>query len=310
MVTPVSSEPRERRLPEPERIDDLVRRLRQVPDRQRRFSVTPAQARRVHGIRPELLAALTAAGVPHLGVGDARLYDAYDLGNAALHLGRLSVQSRSMRSWAKAWQTALDQAPGHRVQVLSACPAPGHPGTCRYGVLLGGRRRRVEGPATEARLGELRPAPVTRDWPELPSDLRELLQEVEGVGFFLLPEAVRWDPEFMWRTRMSDCGGAAAWLVHEGGRRGLRSRFSFGLLVAAPYSTPHCWAEFLVDGVWVPVDPLLARALNQWGGLDPGAFPPDNTPGALFHRLTDRFTKVVSHDGIWAQVSLPTERAD
>ncbi|MGW0615241.1 transglutaminase domain-containing protein [Streptomyces sp. NPDC002788] len=310
MVTPVSSEPRERQLPDPERIEDLVRRLRQVPDGQRRFSVTPAQARRVHGIRPDLLAALTAAGVPHVGAGDERLYDAYDLGNAALHLGRLSVQSRSMRAWAKAWQTALDQMPGHRIQVVSACPAPGHPGPCRYGVLLDGRRRQVVGPAAEARLGELQVTPATRAWPELPPNVKELLQEVADIGFFLLPEAVRWDPEFMWRTRMSDCGGAAAWLVHEGSRRGLETRFSFGLLVAAPYSTPHCWAEFRVDGVWVPVDPLLVQALNQWGGLDPGAFPPDDTPGALFHRLTDRFTKVVSHGGIWAQVSLPTERTD
>ncbi|GAA0911477.1 transglutaminase domain-containing protein [Streptomyces thermoalcalitolerans] len=309
MVTSVSSEPRRRQLPEPERVEELVRRLRQVPDRQRRFSVTPAQARRVHGIRPELLAALTAAGVPHVGAGDERLYDAYDLGNAALHLGRLSVQRRSMRAWAKAWRTALDQAPGHRVQVISSCPAPGHPGPCRYGVLLGGRRRQVVGPAAEARLGDLQVAPALRDWPRFPPALKELLQEVADIGFFLLPEAVRWDLEFMWRTRMSDCGGAAAWLVHEGGRRGLESRFSFGLLVAPPYSTPHCWAEFRVDGVWMPVDPLLVRALNQWGGLDPDAFPPDETPGALFHRLTDRFTKVVSHGGIWAQVSLPTERA-
>jgi hypothetical protein len=309
MVTHASSEPRERQLPEPKLVEDLVRRLRQVPDRQRRFSVTPVQARRVHGVRPDLLAALTAAGVPHVGVGDERLYDAYDLGNAALHLGRLSVQSRSMRAWSKAWQTALGQAPAHRVQVVSACPVPGHRGPCRYGVLLGDRRHQVEGPAADARLGELRTAP-TRDWPELPSPVRELLLEEADIGFFLLPEAVRWDQEFMWRTRMADCGGAAAWLVHEGGRRGLRSRFSFGLLVAAPYSTPHCWAEFLVDGVWVPVDPLLVQALNQWGGLDPGAFPPDGTPGALFHRLTDRFTKVVSHGGVWAQVSLPTDRID
>ncbi|MFD6326271.1 transglutaminase domain-containing protein [Streptomyces sp. NPDC058442] len=175
----------------------------------------------------------------------------------------------------------------------------------------GGRAAVLSGdavPAADARLAAFEVSPFS-GWPALPGAVRELLREVDGIGFFLLPEAVRWDPEFMWRTRMADCGGAAAWLVAEGARRGLAVRFSFGLLVARPYSTPHCWAEFLVDGVWVPVDPLLVRALNQWGGLDAGAFPPDGRPGALFHRLTDRFTKVVSHGGIWAHTSLPTEPA-
>lgn len=108
--------------------------------------------------------------------------------------------------------------------------------------------------------------------------MRELLRDGADIGFFLLPEAVCWDPEFMWRTRMSDCGGAAAWLVHEGGRHGLEGRFSFGLLVAAPYFTPHCWAEFLVDGIRVPVDPLLVQAPNQWGGLNPSASRPTAPP--------------------------------
>ncbi|WP_380284973.1 transglutaminase domain-containing protein [Kitasatospora purpeofusca] len=306
MATPVGSPARQQQVPEPAALDALVRRLRQLPDRQRRFAVTATGARRQHGIRPELLAALTAAGVPYVGEGDDRLHDAYDLGNAALHLGLVSVQSRSMRSWARALTTA---APAYRLEVVAGCPVPGHPGPCGYGVLTARGRRAAEGGPVDARLAELVVRPV-REWPELPTKVRELLHEVGDIGFFLLPEAVRWDQAFMWRTRMADCGGAAAWLVSEGERRGLRTRFSFGVLVAQPYSTPHCWAEFLVDGVWVPVDPLLVRALNDWGGLDARDVPPDGRPGALFHRLSARFTKVVSHAGVWAPVSIPTERLD
>ncbi|MDJ0462520.1 transglutaminase domain-containing protein [Streptomyces sp. H27-C3] len=308
MVTPVGSATRDAHAPGPDQLDDLVGQLRQVPDRQRRFSVTGTGVRRLYRIRPELLSALITAGLPHVGEGPDRLYDGYDLGNAALHLGLVSVQSRSMRSWARALQSAGTPGPRLRVEIVSSCPVPGHPGPCPYGVLLRDGRRLIQGPAADAHLTELAVSPVAQ-WPALPDAVRGLLREVDGIGFFLLPEAVRWDAEFMWRTRMADCGGAAAWLVAEGTRRGLAVRFSFGLLVAKPYSTPHCWAEFLVDGVWVPVDPLLVRALNQWGGLDAQAFPPDGRPGALFHRLTDRFTKVVSHGGIWAQVSLPTEPA-
>ncbi|MEI7031021.1 transglutaminase domain-containing protein [Streptomyces pratensis] len=309
MVTSLGGTARDAPAPGPAPLDDLVRRLRQVPDRHRRFAVTAAGVRRLYRIRPELLDELIGAGLPYVGEGADRLYDGYDLGNAALHLGLVSVQSRSMRSWSKALQSAAAHKPRYRVEVVSSCPVPGHRGPCPYSVLLPDGARLVQGPAADARLAAFEVSPFS-GWPALPDAVRALLREVDGIGFFLLPEAVRWDPEFMWRTRMADCGGAAAWLVAEGARRGLAVRFSFGLLVARPYSTPHCWAEFLVDGVWVPVDPLLVRALNQWGGLDADAFPPDGRPGALFHRLTDRFTKVVSHGGVWAHASLPTEPAD
>jgi transglutaminase-like putative cysteine protease len=73
--------------------------------------------------------------------------------------------------------------------------------------------------------------------------------------------------------------------------------------VTVPYSTQHCWAEFLVDRRWVPIDPLTLRALRLLGLTD---WPPHRSTGAIVWRLTDRFTKLVSHGGVWAQLSLPT----
>ncbi|MGW2600571.1 transglutaminase domain-containing protein [Streptomyces klenkii] len=296
------------RPPSARELRPLVDRLLLVPDEHRRFALDEQGARRLHRIGPELLDELTAAGLPHAGHGPGRLFDGYDLGNTALHLGLASVQRRAIRSWAAALRTA--SAPDPRpllVDVKASCPVPGHAGPCPYGVLLpGGRRRVVAGPPSDARLHRLTVRP-RQQWPAFPPPVLELLRALEPVGFFLLPEAVRWDPEFLWRTRMADCGGASAWLVAEGERRGLGVRFAFGLLVARPYSTPHCWAEFLVDGHWVPADPLLLRAMAARGGLDAAAHPPTASPGAVFHRLTDRFTKVVSHAGVWAPASLPTE---
>ncbi|MEU3752571.1 transglutaminase domain-containing protein [Streptomyces olivoreticuli] len=296
------------RPPSTQELQALVERLLLVPDEHRRFTVDEQSARRLHRVGPELLSALCEAGVPFVGTGTGRLFDGYDLGNAALHLGLASVQRRAVRSWAGSLRTASAAAgPRYRVDVTASCPVPGHTGPCRYGVLLPDARRPVEAASPqETTLARLH-VRSRNHWPDFPPAVLDLLRTLEPVGFFLLPEAIRWDPEFLWSTRMADCGGAAAWLVAEGRRRGLEVRFSFGLLVAKPYSTPHCWAEFLVAGRWVPADPLLLRAMAAWGGLDAAAHPPDSSPGAIYHRLAGRFTKVVSHAGVWAPTSLPTE---
>src|SRR5699024_6578453 len=96
--------------------------------------------------------------------------------------------------------------------------------------------------------------------------------------------------------------------VAEAARRGLEARFSFGVIVARPYSAPHCWAEVRVDGRWWPVDPLLVRLLQGWGGIDPAAWDENDSPAPLFRRLADDNTIVVSHRGVWASTSLNAER--
>jgi hypothetical protein len=148
---------------------------------------------------------------------------------------------------------------------------------------------------------------VTDTWPEPGPRLRELLAELDAIDFFILPEAIRWDTEFMFSAKIADCGGATDWLVDEGRRRGLQARFAFGLLTAKPYSTPHCWPEFGVDGLWVPLDPLLLGAMRSWAGLDPAAWPSYRSTGSVVARLGPRFTKIASHGGVWSAVSLPTE---
>ena len=64
---------------------------------------------------------------------------------------------------------------------------------------------------------------------------------------------------------------------------------------------------FRSDGVWVPYDPLLLDALRRWTELDQGAWPRDRSIGPVLYRLSGRFTKVASHEGVWAPLSLPTD---
>jgi hypothetical protein len=287
----------------------LLRRIRQVPVEWRRFTVGVRAARSRHRIHPGLLDLLAAEGLPHVGSGADRLFDDYDLGNAALHLGLLTVQRMTMRSWASGLRRNSMQPWNElRVGVVPRCPVAPHAGPCAFQVLREGGRRE-----TRLRTADTL-VPVTGfdvrlpgEWPELGAAARELLDEVADLDFFLLPEAVRWDGGFMARTRMADCGGVADWLAREGQRRGLAVRFSFGLLVVKPYSTPHCWVEFRTDGVWVPQDPLLRKAMCAWAGLDPVEWHPYRSIGSVLHRLCGHFTKVVAHGGVWAPLSLPTD---
>lgn len=294
-------------LPEPEEALALVRRLLQVPMSLRRFTVTPAVAAGTHRVDAHLLNLLVGAGLPAAGRNGEQLFDGYDIGNAALHLGRTSVQRRAIRTWGAALRAGTVDRRARSLELFSTCPAPGHSGPCRYDVLQpGGTRRRVQVASEgEAELwAATLPPPLAS--PDLPDDLTDLLHELDCVEFFLLPEVIRWDHELMWRTGMGDCGVIADWLVGAGRHRGYQTRFSFGLLTAAPYSTPHCWAEFQVDGRWVAVDPVLVRAMTRWGGLDEDDFPAHVSIDPIVHRLSDRFTKLVSHGGIWSPVSART----
>lgn len=292
-----------------DRIHHLIGKVRSVPDEARRFAVTAAGARTAHRLDACLLGDLVEAGLPSVGPADAadlRLFDDYDLGNIALHLGLMSVRRRAIRSWTNALRRARElQTARVRVGIVPRCPVAGHAGPCRYSVLgLDGRRQVYEGASNGTDPVASVELDLTCAWPEVGPRARALISELADVDFFILPEVVRWDPAFVRTARIADCGGAAEWLVAEGRRRGLETRFSFGLLVARPYSTPHCWAEFRADGVWVPVDPLLIGVMRSLG-LE--SWPLHYSIGAITSRLCGRFTKVVEHDGVWTPLSLPTE---
>jgi hypothetical protein len=287
------------------RLADIVAKFHRIPDEVRRFTVTTAAARSRHRIDPGLLQALLDAGMPSVGTGSSRLFDDYDLGNAALHLGLMSIRRMAARSWAYALrQNSQRGRSAARVGFAPRCPVPGHPGLCPFGLLRpGGRRRIVPGTGNGTDVLSHLDVELRGSWPVVGPAVRSLVEEIADVEFFILPEAIRWDPQFMLSARIADCG-AAKWLAHEARRRGLAARFSFGLLVTSPYSTPHCWAEFKTDGIWVPVDPLLLKTIEP---VNRSQWPLHRSTGAIVSRLGGRFTKLAAHQGIWCPVSLPTQ---
>jgi hypothetical protein len=308
----IGSEPRSAepgtRLAQVDSLPELMRLVHLVPMHLRRFTVTAAAARARHHVGQDLAGLLVAEGLPYIGQGSARLYDDYDLGNLALHLGLPTVRRMSLRSWASNLRRNSERAGNElRVEVVPQCPVTPHGGPCTYQLLQrGGRREPIRAMAGGVPIAHY-DACLAGHWPALPAAARELADEAAGLKFFILPEAIRWDLGFVARTGLADCGSVAEWLVRESARRGLRARFSFGLLVAKPYSVPHCWTEFLVDDIWVPYDPLLLNAMRQWAGLDQVSWHRYRSMGAVLYRLCGSFTKIASHGGIWAPLSLPTD---
>jgi hypothetical protein len=105
---------------------------------------------------------------------------------------------------------------------------------------------------------------------------------------------------------MSDCSGAAMLLEREGSARGIPIRFAFGLIVAPPFSSLHSWNEILVEGVWVPVDPLIVRAMVKWRQLDAVEWAPHSSLGAILARLGPSISPAGLHLGEPAKVTFPT----
>lgn len=295
-----------------EQVGELLATLRLIPDGARAFTVSTQDARRYYSLTTGLLDFVVELGLPHAGAGEDAHFDLVDVMNLALHLG-FSPAARAARRF---WAAGLNRPPGgeparYEVEYRAACPIPGHPPPCRYRVILSDDRAvdRQSFPEDDEPLAVARAALVD-DWPELPPAARDLLDEVGDLQFVRLPPALRRDIGFIRRTGLSDCAGTATLLRAEGLRRGLRVRSSYGFIIVPPFSTTHHWAEIWIDGRWIPVDPVLIRAMIGWGVLDGAAWHPYRSPGAIFSRVCESGSDLVTHEGTdrGVMLTLPTRR--
>ncbi|MEU1762957.1 transglutaminase domain-containing protein [Micromonospora sp. NPDC005652] len=285
----------------------LVGKLRRIPDEVRDFAVSPQEAWAEFRIPPQELRAVIDAGLPVRDTGDAIRYDRSDLINVSLHLG--------VGPWAHALRTFLPRAlnraeQGHTptlaVSVRAVCPSPDHLEPCRYEVLTQGGltcHTTPPGTALSAPVAHFQTRPDLR---ELPAAASELAASVENLDFVWLPEAVREDLDFVRDTGLGDCIAVSRMLAAEGRRRGLAMRPCYGLLAVVPQSIVHFWVEIDVDGEWMPMDPVLARALLGWGVVDARRRTATFSFGAVACRLADAFTPLVAHAGARVRYSLPT----
>jgi hypothetical protein len=293
--------------PSTARIAELVGLVRQVPDEYRRFNCDAWTARSQHGIPAELLQRLVDLGLPYRANGDERIYDGYDVGNIALHLGQSSVRRVAVRSWGRSFARSRHGG-RYAIDYVPTCPVPGHPPPCRYVLHQPGERTVeyvVRGPRdAPPRVSVDLPGHVAA--PTLPAPLVDLCAQIAELRFFLLPEEVRWDVDFMRSSGLGDCGGSSMLLLDGARRLGHDVRLSFGLLLAVPFASPHFWAEVHHDGAWIPFDPLLMAAMRRWSGSMPTDAVPHTPAGGILARVAGDFLPLADHDGVPARLSFVT----
>jgi hypothetical protein len=81
-------------------------------------------------------------------------------------------------------------------------------------------------------------------------------------------------------------------------------RIAHGFMVGLPLSNRHSWAEILVEGTWVPVDPVILNAMQRFAGLDEHAWPHARSIGPMLVHFSvgPKPVPLVSRDDEWLQV--------
>ena len=269
-------------------LDGWIARLREIPDGERAFTVASQQAEREFGFDAQAVGELVARGLPHAGGDDGPLLWVSDLQYLGLRLGCARVYQGVLNRWASALTSLSARS---ETPLAIRCRAYAEPGAVME--LLA-----PDGPPVRASAG----APLgfettVRGAAPLPAALEralgELLDDLASYDFCWLWPPLETDLAWVRRTRIANCRAAAGLLVEEAPALGVEARLAYGLLLAPPYSTPHNWAEVRTDDGWVALDPLLLSLLTRFARLDPVAWPPRRSPGAILLRLADPGTPLV-----------------
>jgi hypothetical protein len=275
-------------------LDEWIARLRAIPDSERELAVAREQAEREFGFDAEAVEELVARGLPSARGEDGPLLWATDLQYLGLRLGCARIYQGVLNRWAGAL-TAFSARAETPVQIRCTAYAP--PGTAIELLAPDGERVRAEAaPRGASPLGFT--ATMRGQLPALDAAtagaLGELLADLAAYDFAWLRPPLEADLAFVRRTRLANCRSTAGLLVEQAPGLGVEARLAHGLLLAPPYSTPHNWAEVRSGDGWVALDPLLLGLLARFAGLDPAAWPPPRSPGAILLRLTEPGTPLVT----------------
>lgn len=269
------------------KIHSLLKRINKIPNECRQFKVSSWDIQRRYGINSAIQQELRKSGLPYIADGKDFFYDGYDLDNFNLYLKLPSLQRMAMRSWSSTLRRLETEPEEISVQIsfVPDSPTGNQKEENKFKLLIPNEGRIwISGfPGTELIIIH---KTLRTTWPEFSVEMKNILKEVMEFDFFMLPENIRWDLDFIKRTKMCECGGASKFIFLEARNKGLEVRHQFGLLVAKPFSTAHFWVEFLVDDTWVPADPLLLKVLSMSTGLNTLLWTFSRSPGGAFIPLT------------------------
>lgn len=260
--------------------------IAKIPDDVRSFTLSADRAASEFNISLELQEELVAAGVHSRWRGRTRYFDRADMHNISLGLDSGSSTRRVLRQWVRELELPYGESVSYRVEYLTQCPKRGHPGVCTFSFLEPGlTRAEVLSENQKTRVRHSSILTLSRKWPALPQVVREIIDITQEISFAILPDSLRGNVEFVQRAKMADCSGVAKILASEASSRGVIARCSYGRALSPPFTSGHWWAEFLIDGIWVPVDPVLIDALLDWGLMDKNRWSRYESIGSILWRM-------------------------
>jgi|SRR3989344_1816953 len=265
----------------PNQYDMTLHKINQIPDSYRHFTIPHHDVKSLYGIDDAALNELKQRGLKHRN----NHYDRYDLGNIALYHSFFSIQKMAMRSWSGTLKRSENQETlkAHIQYVVEEKTLK--PGDT-ISLLLPNKGKTslpFQGNSNLISLDYIQ-KPISYKFTDI---YQSLLLEIDTYNFFMLPEEVRWNPDFIEEHKICECGGASKKLLQMARALNIKTRHQFGILLAKPYSTCHYWVEFKIEGQWLAADPLLLKILKRITGLKPDIWTYNTSPNALFIPLLE-----------------------
>lgn len=288
-------------------LQGIVDRARRVPEKYRVFDHDTSAAMRIYRIGGPLLSDLLDLGFPHRSSAGDRYFDELDLDNAALALRLPSPRHLAMRRWPQIFRALVDDRPfRYDVEVSAGCGSAETGHQCDFRLPAAVVALGVDAGPTARRFTLRRDVGATGRSGEVPPELPRLFSEMDRFQFHVLPVALYGDLSFLAETSLANCELASRYLFQRAVEEGWEARRSFGLLLSSPYSAPHFWAEFRLDGSWTAFDPFLITSLERWGVLAPSEVPTTQVLNSAVIRVAEDWIDLVQDAEVPAQVSFLT----
>jgi hypothetical protein len=283
--------------------------LTRIPDDLRTFTVSHAEALSRYRIRRSMLDLALREGLASISSAGGQLFDRHDLENLSMRADQRSPFRKLLAWWGRELDTPGGPDRTFVTEIRANCPDPTHEGECHYDSLDIDKRNILaklpsDGPQL---INEFRIA-LRRDWPASPPPLAHLFDEYADIEFLRLPAALRYEGDLVEKQRVADCQRMAQILVRRAPDHGFEARESFGLAVAPPFGFRHHWPEFLIEGVWTPVDPLMNRTLLRLGTIDPRSWQPYSSIGGILARLAESREAIVLHNAQYIPATIHCRR--
>ncbi len=277
---------------------DLITRLKLVADGLKSFTVKSMDARSLYGINDSLMAELMSLGLPHEQRDHSLTFDENDLYNVALYLRLPSVHRTAMRSWASTLEQfgqAEEQLFHLEYRVLQSPLLVESPRKVTAVVSPTEKRYVYVWPGETALEIEV---PIRAVWPLAPPQLEEVIIALSGrLEFFALPEALTTTTIFSQTNGLAECAVGSRMLRDECESLGFEARQMFGLFLSVPVAFPTTWTEVLLEGEWVPFDPLLLNLLHLHTRLSTDSWPITRSLGSIVLPMANNACDLVTYNG-------------